>query len=195
MPHRHRLDEAVARMLRRSPPSTVTTRAALHERDSTAGRRYGESPARLTVADPERGPPSLRRDPDMTNLKCRAAVLWAVDEPWKVQEIEVEPPQGARCSSRWKAAGLCHSDEHLVTGDMVPPPETLALMGIDSLFPIIGGHEGAGIIEAVGPGGALGAARRPRRRPASCRRAVAAATARPGGGTCATPAPERSAAA
>ena len=36
----------------------------------------------------------------------------------------------------WKAAGLCHSDEHMVTGDMVPPPEALAMMGIDSIFPI-----------------------------------------------------------
>jgi S-(hydroxymethyl)glutathione dehydrogenase/alcohol dehydrogenase len=53
---------------------------------------------------------------------------------------------------KWKAAGMCHSDEHLVTGDMVPAPEVLAMMGLESLFPIIGGHEGAGIIEAVGPG-------------------------------------------
>jgi S-(hydroxymethyl)glutathione dehydrogenase/alcohol dehydrogenase len=53
---------------------------------------------------------------------------------------------------RWKAAGLCHSDEHLVTGDMVPPPEALQLMGLDSFFPIIGGHEGAGEVVEVGPG-------------------------------------------
>jgi Zn-dependent alcohol dehydrogenase len=38
------------------------------------------------------------------------------------------------------AAGLCHSDEHLRTGD------------IPVRFPIVGGHEGAGIVEEVGPG-------------------------------------------
>ena len=41
---------------------------------------------------------------------------------------------------RYVAAGLCHSDEHLRHGDIVPR------------FPIVGGHEGAGIIEEVGPG-------------------------------------------
>ena len=48
---------------------------------------------------------------------------------------------------------MCHSDEHLVTGDMVPTPEMRELMGgIPDLFPIIGGHEGAGVIAEVGPG-------------------------------------------
>jgi S-(hydroxymethyl)glutathione dehydrogenase/alcohol dehydrogenase len=82
----------------------------------------------------------------------RAAVLWGLDQPWKVQEIEVHDPKEGEVLVRWKAAGLCHSDEHLVTGDMVPSQEVLDMMGVDSFFPIIGGHEGAGIIEAVGPG-------------------------------------------
>ena len=83
--------------------------------------------------------------------KARAAVLWGTDQPWKVQEIDVEEPKRGEVLVRWKAAGLCHSDEHLVTGDMVPPEEALTAMGLDSFYPIIGGHEGAGIIEAVGP--------------------------------------------
>jgi S-(hydroxymethyl)glutathione dehydrogenase/alcohol dehydrogenase len=83
---------------------------------------------------------------------ARAAVLWGLDQPWKVQEIEVHDPKEGEVLVRWKAAGLCHSDEHLVTGDMVPSQEVLDMMGVDSFFPIIGGHEGAGIIEAVGPG-------------------------------------------
>ena len=83
---------------------------------------------------------------------ARAAVLWGTDQDWKVQEIEVHDPKEGEVLVRWKAAGLCHSDEHLVTGDMVPTPEMLQLMGMDSFFPIIGGHEGAGVIEAVGPG-------------------------------------------
>ena len=84
-------------------------------------------------------------------MKARAAVLWGLDQPWKVQEIDVDPPKRGEVLVRWKAAGLCHSDEHLVTGDMVPSPEMLTAMGLDSFFPIIGGHEGAGIVEAIGP--------------------------------------------
>jgi S-(hydroxymethyl)glutathione dehydrogenase/alcohol dehydrogenase len=47
---------------------------------------------------------------------------------------------------------MCHSDEHLVTGDMVPSAEMLAMVGLDRFFPVIGGHEGAGIVTDVGPG-------------------------------------------
>jgi NDMA-dependent alcohol dehydrogenase len=84
-------------------------------------------------------------------MKSRAAVLWGQGQDWKVQEIDVDPPERGEVLVRWKAAGLCHSDEHLVTGDMVPTPEMLELMGLDSFFPIIGGHEGAGVVEAIGP--------------------------------------------
>ena len=48
-------------------------------------------------------------------------------------------------------SGLCHSDEHLRTGDMVIPKETADMMGLQQ-FPIIGGHEGAGEVLEVGPG-------------------------------------------
>ncbi len=84
-------------------------------------------------------------------MKSRAAVLWGQGEDWKVREIDVDEPKRGEVLVRWKAAGLCHSDEHLVTGDMVPTPEMLEQMGMDSFFPIIGGHEGAGVVEAVGP--------------------------------------------
>ena len=40
----------------------------------------------------------------------------------------------------WEATGLCHSDEHARTGDL------------PSLLPMVGGHEGAGIVAEVGPG-------------------------------------------
>ena len=62
----------------------------------------------------------------------------------------------------WKAAGLCHSDEHIVTGDLVPTAEMLAMMGMDSFFPAVGGHEGAGIVAEVGPGRHERQAGRPR---------------------------------
>jgi S-(hydroxymethyl)glutathione dehydrogenase/alcohol dehydrogenase len=85
-------------------------------------------------------------------VKAKAAVLWGTGEDWKVQEIEVDPPKAGEVTVEWKVAGLCHSDEHIVTGDMVPPPEALEMMGLTNFFPIIGGHEGAGVIAEVGPG-------------------------------------------
>jgi NDMA-dependent alcohol dehydrogenase len=85
-------------------------------------------------------------------MKTRAAVLWGMDQQWQVEEITIDPPRVGEVLVEWKVAGLCHSDEHMVTGDMVPPDEALAMMGIDSVFPLIGGHEGAGVVVEVGPG-------------------------------------------
>ncbi len=85
-------------------------------------------------------------------MKSRAAVLHGLNEAWVVEEIDIDPPKAGEVLVQWKAAGLCHSDEHLVTGDMVPPAEMLAAVGMPPFFPIIGGHEGAGIVVEVGPG-------------------------------------------
>ena len=85
-------------------------------------------------------------------MKSRAAVLWGLNQDWKIEEIEVDPPKAGEVLVNWKVAGMCHSDEHLVTGDLVPPEDVWPLMGIDSFFPIIGGHEGAGIVVEVGEG-------------------------------------------
>ena len=85
-------------------------------------------------------------------MKTRAAVLWGLDQQWQVEEITIDPPRVGEVLVEWKVAGMCHSDEHMVTGDMVPPDEALAMMGIESIFPLIGGHEGAGIVLEVGPG-------------------------------------------
>jgi S-(hydroxymethyl)glutathione dehydrogenase/alcohol dehydrogenase len=85
-------------------------------------------------------------------MKSRAAVLHGTHQEWQIEEIEVDAPKAGEVIVEWKAAGLCHSDEHLVTGDMVPPEEAWPLMGIESMWPAIGGHEGAGVIAEVGPG-------------------------------------------
>jgi S-(hydroxymethyl)glutathione dehydrogenase/alcohol dehydrogenase len=85
-------------------------------------------------------------------MKTRAAVLWGEGQDWKVEELDVDPPKAGEVLVEWKVAGLCHSDEHVFTGDMVPPTEALELMGMDSFFPVIGGHEGAGVVVEVGPG-------------------------------------------
>lgn len=85
-------------------------------------------------------------------MKSKAAVLWGLNQEWSVEEIDVHAPKAKEVLVQWKAAGLCHSDEHLVTGDLVPPKEAWAFMGIEDFFPVIGGHEGAGVVVEVGPG-------------------------------------------
>ena len=73
-------------------------------------------------------------------MKTKAAVLWELNTPWSVEEIELDPPGPGEVLVKLAASGLCHSDEHLVTGDL---PFAL---------PIIGGHEGAGVVQEVGTG-------------------------------------------
>ena len=85
-------------------------------------------------------------------MKCKAAVLHGLGQEWQIEELTIEPLRAGEVLVEWKVAGMCHSDEHLVTGDMVPPAEMLAAAGIPPFFPIIGGHEGAGVVVEVGPG-------------------------------------------
>ncbi len=85
-------------------------------------------------------------------MKSKAAVLHGIGQDWSIEEIEVDSPKAGEVLVQWKAAGMCHSDEHLVTGDMVPPEDFWELMGIEAFFPVLGGHEGAGVIAEVGAG-------------------------------------------
>jgi S-(hydroxymethyl)glutathione dehydrogenase/alcohol dehydrogenase len=85
-------------------------------------------------------------------MKTRAAVLWGTHQDWKIEDVEVDSPKTGEVLVKWQAAGLCHSDEHVVTGDMVVPEDIRVAMGLPETFPMIGGHEGAGIVEEVGPG-------------------------------------------
>src|SRR5215468_2525544 len=73
-------------------------------------------------------------------MKTKAAVLGELGDDWEITELDLDPPKDGEVLVRWVAAGLCHSDEHLRTGD------------IPVRYPIVGGHEGAGVIEQVGPG-------------------------------------------
>jgi NDMA-dependent alcohol dehydrogenase len=81
-------------------------------------------------------------------MKTRAAVLYGAHQEWQVEEIELDPPGKGEVLVKTHAAGLCHSDEHLVTGDLGTPDE----LGGSSLFPVIGGHEGSGVVIEVGEG-------------------------------------------
>ncbi len=85
-------------------------------------------------------------------MRTRAAVLHGPRQQWKVEEVEIDPPREHEVLVRSAYAGLCHSDEHIRSGDFVAPPEALSLAGAESMFPIIGGHEGSGLVTQVGPG-------------------------------------------
>ncbi len=85
-------------------------------------------------------------------MRTRAAVLHGVGQQWSVEEIELDPPGPGEVLVQTAYAGLCHSDEHLVTGDLVPPQELLDELPRGTIFPIIGGHEGSGVVVEVGDG-------------------------------------------
>ena len=85
-------------------------------------------------------------------MKTRAAVLYGIGQQWSVEEIEIDPPGPGEVLVKTAFAGLCHSDEHLVTGDMVPPQELLDTIPGGTIFPIVGGHEGSGVVMEVGAG-------------------------------------------
>jgi Zn-dependent alcohol dehydrogenase len=76
-------------------------------------------------------------------MKCRAAVLRGVGKDWEVREVDLDPPHNGEVLVRIAVAGICHSDDHLVTGDVVPTPEVLAASGLPApdWFPLLGGHE------------------------------------------------------
>ncbi len=83
-------------------------------------------------------------------MKTKAAVLWGVDQDWKIEEVELGDPAPDEVIVKTAFAGLCHSDEHLVTGDINVPQEMLDLLGVESFFPMIGGHEGSGVVHSIG---------------------------------------------
>ncbi len=90
-------------------------------------------------------------------MKCQGAVLGGIGQDWEVKEITLDPPKDGEVLVKMAFAGLCHSDEHFVTGDMIPTPDMVAIMeatgaSVPEYFPMLGGHEGAGVVEEVGPG-------------------------------------------
>lgn len=74
-------------------------------------------------------------------MKTKGALIWDFNQPWSIEEIEIGDPVKDEVKIQMEASGMCHSDHHLVTGD-------IPMAG----FPVLGGHEGAGIVTEVGPG-------------------------------------------
>ena len=74
-------------------------------------------------------------------MKSRAAVAFASGEPLEIVEVDLEGPKPGEVLVEIKATGICHTDAFTLSGD---DPE--------GEFPVILGHEGAGIVREVGPG-------------------------------------------
>lgn len=74
-------------------------------------------------------------------MLTRGAVLRQSPGTYEVVELDVDDPRPGEIRVKMAATGLCHSDDHFATGDQQP-----------GILPIAGGHEGSGIVEAVGPG-------------------------------------------
>jgi S-(hydroxymethyl)glutathione dehydrogenase / alcohol dehydrogenase len=73
-------------------------------------------------------------------MRTKGAIFWPGERSWSVEPIEIDAPHAGEVLIRMEAAGLCHSDYHYVAGDAF------------SDHPILGGHEGAGVVEEVGEG-------------------------------------------
>jgi S-(hydroxymethyl)glutathione dehydrogenase/alcohol dehydrogenase len=72
-------------------------------------------------------------------MRIRAAVLHEPGRPVTVEEVELDEPKADEVLVRVAAAGVCHSDLHLADGALGP-----------GRWPMVLGHEGAGVVEAVG---------------------------------------------
>ncbi|WP_163509833.1 NDMA-dependent alcohol dehydrogenase [Fodinicola acaciae] len=73
-------------------------------------------------------------------MKTRAAFVRKAPGQFEVGEVDLGEPRQNELLIKMSAAGLCHSDDHIATGD-IPA----------GVYPMIGGHEGAGVVAGVGP--------------------------------------------
>lgn len=73
-------------------------------------------------------------------MKIKAAVFYQPGQPFSVETLELAPPKAGEVLIKVAAAGVCHSDWHLMTG------------ATKHRTPVVPGHEGAGVVQAVGAG-------------------------------------------
>src|SRR3954468_8547184 len=74
-------------------------------------------------------------------MKTRAAVAFAARQPLEIVEVELGGPRAGEVLVEIRATGVCHTDAYTLDG-----------LDSEGIFPSILGHEGAGIVRAVGPG-------------------------------------------
>jgi Zn-dependent alcohol dehydrogenase len=73
-------------------------------------------------------------------MRARAAILNQLNAPLSIDDVEVGDPKQGEVLVRMVASGVCHTDVSVMHG-ILPSP-----------LPVILGHEGAGVVESVGPG-------------------------------------------
>jgi S-(hydroxymethyl)glutathione dehydrogenase/alcohol dehydrogenase len=73
-------------------------------------------------------------------MKIQAALLTQPNTPFAISELDMDAPKQGEVLVKIAACGVCHSDYHLLTGTTQHP------------MPVVCGHEGAGVVEAVGDG-------------------------------------------
>jgi len=73
-------------------------------------------------------------------MRVQGAVCYEVGSKWSIEDLELDEPREGEVLVRVEASGLCHSDDHVLTGDLA------------FTLPLIGGHEGAGVVVRTGPG-------------------------------------------
>lgn len=74
-------------------------------------------------------------------MRCKAAVVWAYNQPVAIETVEVSPPGKGDVRVKIVSAGLCYGDIAAIDGHFH-----------DQLLPFVLGHEGAGVVESVGEG-------------------------------------------
>ena len=89
--------------------------------------------------------------PARYSSRARRPSSTEVGRPVEIRELELIEPRDGEVRVRMLPSGVCHSDLHVREGEWDRPT------------PIVMGHEGAGVVEAVGPGVTIAACRRPRR--------------------------------
>jgi NDMA-dependent alcohol dehydrogenase len=75
----------------------------------------------------------------MSTITTRAAIARGPHLGWELVDLQLDEPKQHEVRVKFAASGLCHSDDHITQGDA------------PVRFPMVGGHEGAGIVESVGP--------------------------------------------
>ncbi|XP_060068601.1 alcohol dehydrogenase class-3-like isoform X1 [Ylistrum balloti] len=74
-------------------------------------------------------------------IECKAAVAWEAKKPMVIEDIQVAPPRAGEVRVKVLHTGVCHTDAYVLDG-----------FDPEGIFPVVLGHEGAGIVESVGEG-------------------------------------------
>lgn len=74
-------------------------------------------------------------------ITCKAAVCWEAAKGLSIEDVEVAAPKAHEVRIQVYYTGVCHTDAYMMSG---ADPE--------GAYPIVPGHEGAGIVESVGEG-------------------------------------------